>query len=212
MTSPSARIALYLLAGAGKPLSIAELMAGIGIRASSVQATVSTARQMLEGTGAKIIPTGSLATLAYHVEGINLAAVEALIGPRPESEFHQGFRHGTGRVLKALQEAAGHAVFVRDLSRAMSGRISPAEMQRTREAIKRIRTVVTEEGWTSTAVAVGPDAFAWRAESIRAQPTAEPESANDEPVITLPSVGGAYHYTAGRLYLEGRALPVRVGA
>lgn len=212
MTSPSARIALHLLAGAGRPLPIAELMAGIGIRASSVQATVSTARQMLEGTGAKIIPTGSLATLAYHVEGIDLATVEALIGLRPECEFYQGFRRGTGRVLKALQDAAGQPVFIRDLSRAMSGKTSPAEMQRTRDAVQRIRTVVAEEGWSSTAVAVGPDAFAWRAESLRAQPAAEPGETNDEPVITLPSVGGAYHYTAGRLYLEGRALPVRIGA
>lgn len=208
----AARAVLHVLLNAGTSVPIGVIATSAGISPRSANSTISLARKALAGTDTKIIVSGTRETLEYRIEGEDLSQAWAIAGAPIRLPHFQGFTGLRAIVLRVIVEADGRPIPLDDLVLTVYGSVRLRERQRTADVIRGLRVALAADGSPKTILSIGRQGGGVYAWGPAAPLTDEDRLPSDEAAITLPSVSGAYHYAAGRLFLDGQAVPGRASA
>lgn len=195
-------VIVHALLDARAPVPLATLAELTGIVPHSVRSAISAMRPPLAEVGAKVFCTGALADACYVLIAPDQAALRVLAGPKTERLCFMGFVDRYAAILRLIVDAAGRPVPLNEITGSIYSRVHVEHRRRTASMIREIGACLAKQGAAKTVRVVGAGAsplYAWGPADDAAEPIGMPDEG-----ITLPSVGGAYRYAAGRLTLDGQ--------
>lgn len=185
----SARLLLHTLANAEGSVSVFELALVGGMQTHSVQSVISTCRRFVVALGGTIQREGQTVSARYRLGGIDGPTVIAAVGPvvrNPRARTVSVGERWTPELDAELMRLADAGGTTLEIATALGITTRMAVWGR----LSRLRKAQTTEKGTP---ALGPDIVPRR------------------PVgVTLPRVGAAYAYAAGRLLRDGVPVGARV--
>lgn len=194
------RLLLHTLLEATAPVSILTVMRTIGVKPKSASHLISRTRLKIEPTGARIICHGNCDARRYELVAADRAAVLVMAGPKVVRPTFMGFADRHGEILRLIVEAAGRPMSLREISVGVYDCSHAFRRDRVASMIETIRIELAARGSEQTILRRG-SLYLWGPAT---------DDAEDAPPradgITLPSVGGAYRYAAGRLMLDGQVV------
>lgn len=197
------RVIIHALLDAPVPVAIGRLAELAGITQGSVQSVICSIRPSLTELGAVVVCIGKLDAARYRLDASNPDQVRTMAGPPVERLCFMGFVDRYAAILRLIVEAAGRPLALQELADAVYRRSHAQQHVRAANMILEIRATLEKQGSASTILLQGtPKApvYVW---GPRDEGSLAPERPPAEGV-TLPPVGGAYHFAAGRLTLDGR--------
>lgn len=198
----SHRAILRALLEAGGPVYVSDLAKAGGITASHITVAMSAVRAAIKPHGARLKTYGSHETLRYYVAADDLEPLHAVAAvPEGRAWFH-GFSDADALILRRIVEAGGQPVLVADIVTATYAKPYFYRQAHVVRVVGKIRERLAAQGSEQTILSrgrMGALAYAWGPVTDDVE-----EVLVGERGITLPSVGGAYHYAAGRLMLDGQ--------
>lgn len=198
----SHRALLRALLDAGGCVYASDLARIAGIGQSSITPAMSVVRAAIAPHGAVLKTAGSRELMQYYLRADNLEPLHALAAVPEGRAWFMGFCDRYALVLRQIVEAGGTPIALTDIVTALYGKPYKHYLTRVAGMVEQMRQQLAKHDAEKTILhrgRPGAQAYAWGLVEAASEPVPMLREG-----VTLPPVGGAYHFAAGRLTLDGR--------